>query len=160
MITSSNWSSLLSGTLNGNPIDYRTSTDTNIKAMGSPTLDLYVASWITKYPNNNIYITYSENVNNNGYNGYYTGNIENPTTYSVLKTNLDTLYYPHTDEYEHCIGYWLASPNAKSEGDMMMVHYEGGVGEFYYNGMKFGQDCSSKYYAFRPVVCLPSSLFE
>ena len=147
MTTSSNWSSLLIGILNGKSIDYSTSADTNIKAMGSPTLDLYVNSWNAKYPSNLIYTA----TNSNGY--YYVGNSENPTSTLVGKPNSDVLYYPHTSGYEDCYGYFLASPSAHGVDYLMDVCSNGEVRfKLYDYAYNYGVGD-----AFRPVICLPSS---
>ena len=158
MITTSNWNSLLTGTLNGTSIDYRSSTDINIKAMGSPTLDLYVNSWNEKYPSTPIYTAQTASAMGDGYYGYYVSKINNPPKTSEYNLTMvtapgysDTLYYPHTSNYESCFGYWLASPSAVMNGGMMLVGYYGGVANDSYGSA--GQ-------AFRPVICLPSSAFE
>ena len=153
MTTTLNWSSLLTGTLNGNNIDYRTSTDTNIKAMGSPTLDLYANSWNAKYPSNPIYTAQTASTMIDGYNGYYVSGTNNPPTtseYRVSKSTTDRLYYPHNKIYEKCHGYWLASPSAYSNGSVVHVECYGSVYSYGYGDTNF---------AFRPVVSLPSNIF-
>ena len=159
MIYKSNWSSLLIGTLNGIAIDYSTSSDTNIKAMGSPTLDLYVNSWNAKYPNNMIYTSYLSNVNYGGYDGYYIGSSENPTGGTVNNPNTDSLYYPYSTkydigQYDYCNGYWLASPSAFDSEVLMIVKYDGMV-----SGYTYGWGNNPRF-AFRPVICLPSSALQ
>ena len=155
----SNWSSLLIGTLNGTAIDYSTSSDTNIKAMGSPTLDLYVNSWNAKYPNNMIYTSYLSNVNHYGYDGYYIGSSENPTGGTVNKPNTDSLYYPYSTKYDigqldYCNGYWLASPSAAGDEVLMIVNYNGTI-----SGYPYGWGSNPRF-GLRPVICLPSSALE
>ena len=59
MSTKSNWNPLLTGTLNGTTIDYSQSTDTNIWAMGAPTIDLWVKSWNKSYSDDILYTLYS-----------------------------------------------------------------------------------------------------
>ena len=156
--TKDNWKDLLTGTLNGTAIDYRSSADTNIKAMASPTLELYVNSWNAKYPNDIIYTAQRENSNIDGLYGYYVSTTNNPPTtseYSAIMSNKigyhDVLYYPHTSKYESCDGYWLASPNANDASLLMAVQY---VGKVSYGGSYY-----TSTYAFRPVVCLPSNIF-
>ena len=165
MTTTSNWSSLLSGTLNGTAIDYTSTTDTNIKAIGSPTLELWQASWNAKYPNkaqtyttNQLYITSDST-------GYLVSRTNNPPTSSETSVsmsgsegykdsssgNYDTLYFPHSFQWNSTSGYWLASRSAIDTNYVMYV---------YYNGQVTGRRCSNSNYAFRPVVCLPSSVFE
>ena len=158
MSTKSNWTSLLTGTINGTPINYARTTDTNIWAMGSPTLDLYVNSWNTKYPADTIYTATTASAMSGGLNGYYVGLTENPGTfyldYQVMQAKEgynNTLYYPHKEGVDNCHAYWLASPSAYSAGDVVGVFYSGSVGLNYYDYY---------YMAFRPVVSLPSSILQ
>lgn len=144
MTKKSNWSGLLIGILNGNSIDYSTSSDTNIKAMGGPTLDVYVNSWNKQYPNSKIFIATNEN-------GYYVGSSENPTTFNVGEPNSDSLYCPYTNSFASCNGYWLASPSAKNTSNLMSIGHSGSVSYYGYTGTDR---------AFRPIICLPSSAFE
>ena len=153
--TKSNWSSLLSGTLNGTVIDYTNTTDENIYAMGSPTLDLWVKSWNTSYPEDTLYTHTRTGMSDSIGWGYYIGananltgsdiNLSSKTGYS------NTLYYPHTRDYNYCYGYWLASPAGYYANYVMYVHYDGGVrGNYYFIDS----------YAARPLVCLPSDILE
>ena len=158
MTTKSNWTSLLTGSINGTPINYAGTTDTNIWAMGSPTLDLYVNSWNTKYPADTIYTATTSTAMSDGLNGYYVGLTENPTTYTIGYQVMqakegynNTLYYPHQESVDGCGGYWLASPSASEVRFVMMVYYLGNVHNhfFHYNRV-----------AFRPVVSLPSNILQ
>ena len=160
MTTKSNWTSLLTGSINGTPINYAGTTDTNIWAMGSPTLDLYVNSWNTKYPADTIYTATTATSMSDGLNGYYVGTVEKPTTYwidyQVMQAKEgynNTLYYPHQEAVDNCYAYWLASPSAGSVDGMIDVDYDGCVGSvgiyYYYY-----------YMAFRPVISLPSNILQ
>ena len=155
MTTKSNWTSLLTGSINGTPINYAGTTDTNIWAMGSPTLDLYVSSWNTKYPVDAIYTATTATSMSDGLNGYYIGTAENPTTYWIDYSSNEgynnTLYYPHQEEFDNCYGYWLASPSAHYVDYLIYVYYYGYVD---YNGY------SLIGVAFRPVVSLPSDILQ
>ena len=155
MTTKSNWTSLLTGSINGKPINYAGTTDTNIWAMGSPTLDLYVNSWNTKFPADAIYTATTATSMSDGLNGYYVGTAENPTTYWIDYSSKEgynnTLYYPHQEEFDNCYGYWLASPSAGNESRVMGVYYYGDVYFDDYNGGSL---------AFRPVVSLPSNILK
>ena len=170
LTTKSNWSSLLTGTINGNAIDYTSSEDSNITAMGSPTLELYKNSWNAKYPNtstyttNQIYTATTSSAMSDGLNGYYVSKTNNPPTTSEYgaqmsgsqgypdATNANVLYYPHACEsaWNDTYGYWLASPSAygTKARDVILVYNHGMVDYNRYN---------YDLYACRPVVCLPSS---
>ena len=170
MTTRANWASLLKGTINGKSFDY-SSNDYNgtYDAMGSPTLDLYVQSWNAKYPNNDTYPTneiytgkrtgMSDTI---GWGYYVSRTNKTPTSTSVNMSGsegyksaaeADKLYYPHagTSDWNSCYGYWLASPSANLTNSVMRVYYDGRVSYSSY---------SYTYYAFRPLVCLPSSVLE
>ena len=158
MSTKSNWTSLLTGTINGTPINYAGTTDTNIWAMGSPTLDLYVNSWNTKYPADTIYTATTTSAMSDGLNGYYVGLTENPGTYyldyHVMQAKEgynNTLYYPHQEVFDNCYGYWLASPSAGGVNSAIYVDYDGYVS---------GNDYDSNHVAFRPIISLPSSILQ
>lgn len=124
-------------------------------AIGGPTLEMYIASWNEKYPNNLLYC------NNSTSTGYYVGEVNNPTSYNIdmsSKTGYsDTLYYPHTSAYNDCKGYWLASPSAD---------YNVRVDDYSYimtvlcDGNIYGWSNRSNYHLIgvRPVVCLPSGI--
>ena len=118
--------------------------------IGSPTLELYVNSWNAKYSGNTIYTATRTGMTDSIGWGYYVGDAENPTSTSVSRSNSDSLYYPHTSQYESCNGYWLASPSAYGDSDVMYVGYSGSVNINSYNYTNR---------AFRPVVCLPSNIF-
>ena len=170
MTTRANWASLLKGTINGKSFDY-SSNDYNgtYDAMGSPTLDLYVQSWNAKYPNNDTYPTneiytgkrtgMSDTI---GWGYYVSRTNKTPTSTSVNMSGsegyksaaeADKLYYPHagTSGWNSCSGYWLASPSADGTDYVMRVNYSGYV---------YASRYRSTGYAFRPLVCLPSSVLE
>ena len=149
MTEKSNWDSLLTGTLNGNPVnEIRTA---NVWAIGSPALDLYANSWNEKYPSDKIYIAQTKITMSDGYYGYYVGSSENQKTSYVIKSNSDSLYCPHTSMYESCGGYWLIAPWARSEDYVMFEYYDGHVGIV---------QCDDTSLAYRPVICLPSSILQ
>ena len=153
MTTKSNWDSLLTGTINGHAVsETRTA---NVWAMGAPTLDLWVNSWNATYPSDTLYTKYENPVSGETYDGYYIGDSANPnTTYIDLSSETgynNTLYYPHKEDVDNgnCYGYWLASPSAYDGYNVMNVSYNGYVDNDGYNYSS---------YAYRPVVCLPSSV--
>ncbi len=125
-------------------------------AIGSPTLNMWVASWNTKYPDEKIYC------NNDTTMGYYMGETNSPTSKWIAQKTMsartgykieekDNMYYPHKSIYNGCGGYWLASPaigDARSN-NVTNVYSDGGVG---YGSPDYG-DCG-----IRPVVCLKSSV--
>ena len=173
MTTTANWSDIINnGSVNGTALSNDVKSSANVWAMGSPTLDLWQASWNAKYPNkeetyttNQLYKAKRTGMSDTIGWGYYVSRTNNPPTTSetfvsmsgsegYIKSssgNYDTLYYPHSSTYSSCSGYWLASPSAIYANSVMLVSYSGSVSYGRYSGAN---------YAFRPVVCLPSSIFE
>ena len=154
--TASNWSSLLTGTLNGNAIDYRSSGDANVWAMGAPTIDLWVDSWNESNPENHIYAR-EGNTQSDGLKGYYVGTDNENTTTSQVRglDNSQTLYFSHDSGVnDECYGYFLASPGADDVHEVLYVYSDGGGGEL--------GKCDNDFalFAARPIVCLPSNILE
>ena len=122
--------------------------DTNYadKAIGGPTLEMWVASWNQKYGNEKkLYIDGGND--EDSVSGYKIGTSVNSMSTSISLSSFtngynDTLYFPHktvnndldndsTDE--ECYGYWLASPSASGSDDVMRVDCDGYVGSNFYN---------------------------
>ena len=152
MLTKTNWTSLLTGTINGTPIDYSETIDTNIWAMGSPTLEMYVNSWNTRFTDNILYTATTASAMSDGLNGYYIGTDENPTSYFVYNFSTDgyddPLYYPYQELVDSCHGYWLASPSAVNDDSVMGVGHNDSV----------GSDGGEYNMCFRPIISLPSNI--
>ena len=156
MLTKSNWTSLLTGTMNGTPIDYSGTTDTNIWAMGGPTLEMYTNSWNTKYPDNMLYLATTTSPMSDGLNGYYIGTTENPTSLYVYQFSTgdhynNTLYYPHQVLVDGCHGYWLASPSAANVNSVAAVGHNDSAGN---DGAGYNN------ISFRPIISLPTSIIQ
>ena len=123
-------------------------------AIGSPTLNMFVASWNEKYPDDKIYC------NKDTTKGYYVGLSTEPNSNCIDSSVMnqkegydDTLYYPYhvSVDSSSCYGYWLASP-ASHDDIIMIVGCNGAIGntgECYYDGV-FGFD----WFSLRPVVSL------
>ena len=145
MTTKSNWADLINtGKINGINLSSEVKSDTNVWAIGSPTLELWVNSWNTSYPSSMLYTA------TNTY-GYYVGTAENPTGYYVDISNGNQLYFPHSSTWNNCNGYWLASYSANGAYRLMRAYYVGSL-----SGMSY----DSIDWAFRPVIRLTSSLLE
>lgn len=120
-------------------------------AIGSPTLNMWVASWNEKYDDYKIYC------NNTSANGYYLGTQSKPKStlagssksegYQVEET--ENMYYPHKSTLEKCNGYWLASPSGTGTSSIYKVYgsYPVSYDNYNYN-----------YLSVRPVVSLLSSV--
>ena len=114
------------------------------EATGAPTLEMYIKSWNAKQYTQ-VYC------NNSTTTGYYVDVVEPPLTAYVNMAGTtgfsDTLYYPHTAMYNKCAGYWIASPSASREAQILSVNREGYIGNKNYYTSSYGV---------RPVVCIPA----
>lgn len=156
MTTKSNWIDLINnGKIDGKALSSEVTSDINVWSIGSPTLDLWVKSWNAKYPNDTAYTRYEASVDGEGFDGWYIGSEENPTTGKLTVSKMagfnQEVYLPHKDKLDGCKGYWIASPSYYGKEWLMCVHRDGRI---YYG--KY----SNAYYAFRPVIRLPSSILE
>lgn len=120
-------------------------------AIGSPTLEMWVASWNDWYPTDPIACNTSSN------RGYYVGVGTNSGTstsadLSSKKGYKNTLYFPHTTRiWENCDGYWIAAPGANSGNDRYVLNI--GCG-----GKIITNSHGTTRLTIRPVICLPSTV--
>ena len=102
LLNTGNWTGLVNTTY----ADY---------AIGSPTLEMWIASWNARYPGDTLYC------NNVGERGYYVGTTSSPTTPYITSSEMkdregygNDLYYLYPSlsgvKHEGVYGYWLASP--------------------------------------------------
>ena len=143
LLNSNNWSS------------YKDSGNKAEKAIGSPTVEMWMDSWNTRYPNSSDQI-YRKAGTSTSYPGYHVGTGENPSSYYIESSVMNKkegyknkLYYPHTSVYNSCNGYWLASPSADRGNYVLYVNRNGLVSNYNY---------SSSYLGVRPVVSLNSGI--
>ena len=121
-------------------------------AIGSPTLEMWVASWNEK-GYTPLYC------NNCTEEGYCIGLTDNPQSTRLediagLENSgyTDTLYFPYKESYEGCSGYFLASPSASEydlSSDLKGISPRGIIGNCEYD---------SSHYGIRPVVALKSNV--
>ena len=120
-------------------------------AIGSPTLEMLVASWNAEYPTQKLKF----GVNSTGYQiAKESGSLTTWISVADYEGFDNTLYYPHnkpgsTSTWNSCYGYWLASPSAFGTNLLLLMHYSGIVANTGY---------SNFYYGVRPVVCLKSTV--
>lgn len=112
--------------------------------IGGPTVEMFVASWNTKHPENKIYCNGTGSYSGCG---YYLGSKSGATTYYTNIGTSDSTYVK-TDKGK-ADGYWLASPSAPDSLYVMNVNYNGLVDGGNYFGGNNG---------FRPLVCLSSNV--
>ena len=141
LLNDNNWSS------------YKDSGNKAEKAIGSPTVEMWMDSWNARYPRDKVYRRASTSTS---YPGYYVGTSQDPTTTYIDSSVMSAkegynnkLYYPHTSSYNGTNGYWLASPAAYGSGSVLDVYCLGNVHASYYNNRGLGV---------RPVVSLNSGI--
>ena len=134
---------------------YKDSGNKAEKAIGSPTVEMWMDSWNARYPKSSdkIYRKASTSTSNPG---YYVGISQKPTSMSIdfqVMNKKDgysnKLYYPHTSEHNGTGGYWLASSSAGNSGWVLIVGAGGSVSADGYG---------RSYYGVRPVVSLNSGI--
>ena len=136
---------------------YKDSGNKAEKAIGSPTVEMWMDSWNARYPKSSDKI-YRKASTSTSYPGYYVGTSQNPSTYYIDSSVMSAkdgyrnkLYYPHTSLSNNfrTEGYWLASTSASNKDLVLYVYVNGAVGNFGYNINELGV---------RPVVCLNSGI--
>ena len=144
--------------------------DSSIQAIGTPTIDLWVASWNQK-GYTPLYLAIKPDADSGTYgNGYYMGTSPNPTGASVgtikdlpktgykgYSSSTDKVFYPTVSTNYYCFGYWLASPNcSNNEYRMSLIYWNSGLS--YSGGIASNPFNSDSGYGFRPVVSLSTDL--
>ena len=122
-------------------------------AIGTPTAEMFVASWNDKRAATNDTTTYNKKLSlvTNGTIGYYTNDITTSepaasnTTYQSIST-IDSLYIWSTASDT---SIRLASPSAGGTNDLMLAYCSGSVTHYNYRDANYGV---------RPVVCLKSTI--
>ena len=122
-------------------------------AIGTPTAELFVASWNAKRAATNDTTTYNKKLSlvANGTTGYYVNDIteSNPassnTTIQTISTS-DTLYIWSKVSNSYT---WLASPSGYNTNNLFIADINGNV---------YGNSYSNTYLGVRPVVCLSSNI--
>ena len=122
-------------------------------AIGTPTLEMWIDSWNSKY-GTQIYYSSKNSI------GYSVGEVANPdgTVDVELETKEgynDELYFPHNNVlyYDNNLGYFFASPSVSSTDRIARIWwYKGTIGTALYN------DSSTYSLGIRPVVRLQSTV--
>lgn len=134
---------------NSTKVKELTSRPIEFLSIGQPTLEMWVKSWNQKHGNLSMDENKSELYYVADETGYYIGTSENPSQKNVKVDNSDPLYYPHTNIYKSCRGYWLTSPSTNDFRSVMYVQYDGLLNFYFYNNSSASA---------RPIVCLPSDI--
>ena len=143
LLNDNNWSS------------YKDSGNKAEKAIGSPTVEMWMDSWNARYKKSSdqLYRKASTSTSNPG---YYVGTSPNPSTTCISSDTMkvkegysNKLYYPHTSVYNGTCGYWIASPCTEDNYILLSVYYSGDVS----NGSYI-----NKLLGVRPVVSLNSGI--
>ena len=125
LLDSSKWSSLAN-------IAFVDNTSTSV--IGSPTVEMWMASWNQKYTD-----TLAFDTNTRGYSvGVTKENLATSISYTEMQARQgykDSLFIPHSNTigessgryWNNCTGYWLASPSALDADYVMRVDFFGAV---------------------------------
>ena len=125
LLDSSKWSSLAN-------IAFVDNTSTSV--IGSPTVEMWMASWNQKYTD-----TLAFDTNTRGYSvGVTKENLATSISYTEMQARQgykDSLFIPHSNtigessgrHWNNCTGYWLASPSALDADYVMRVDFFGAV---------------------------------
>ena len=129
--------------------NYKDVGDKAENAIGSPTIEMWIDSWNSRYPKDKVYRRADVK------NGYCIGKSSNPQLNDRLEAKEMTrkegynnkLYYLHTgtNGWNGTSGYWVASPHADSARTLFFVSSNGAVTTY---------DYSSGAVSARPVVSL------
>lgn len=179
--TTAHWAGLINnGSMSGTPLSSDVKNNENVYAMGSPTIDLWVNSWNSEYPDSWLYTRYIEedevrgdeygslegNEMGNQYwdTGYVYGYTEHPYTYSInfsgtaayAIAEANNVYFPHKQKVSdgdggYCNAYFIGSPGVQLRGAIIRVEYDGTM---------YGGDYENTDAAYRPIIKLPSSVIK
>ena len=118
-------------------------------AIGSPTLEMFIASWNDVFTNSKI--SYYD-INQYGYILRKEG-----TSYAISLNDgkSNSLYFPYNIEIDGTTNYYLSSPSGNNIGWLSSII---GYNTTYQLGSK--SYWNNKYTAIRPLVCIPSDLLE
>ena len=120
------------------------------KAIGSPTVEMWMDSWNARYPEDKVYRKAGTNPR---YQGYFIGTNPDPTVSYTISSSVmsakdgynNKLYYPQNGAN----GYWLASTSAADSDRMIDVYCDGRVDYDMRTASSLGV---------RPVVCLGTEI--
>ena len=128
-----------------------------LEAIGTPTLEMWIASWNSVYQRNKLHFNNLNADNTISEKGLYIGTITDPTDLEITDEKMqifsgynNSLYYKHRDVVDNCKGYWLAAPSAVEFADSMFtVNASGGITSVNNENTDYG---------LRPVVCIKSNI--
>ena len=143
LLNPNNWTSYLDKEINGKrSAEY---------AIGSPTVEMWMDSWNTRYPKSSDKIYRKASTSETG---YYVGTSPNSIDSYAINVSGKTgynnkLYYPRISETSETRGYWLASPSVINTVNLLIIRYNGDVSNLNYYDSNMG---------LRPVVSLNSEI--
>lgn len=125
--------------------------DKGVTVIGSPTLEMWIASWNDLYPEDMIRCDENDN---NGYNVELVGT-SYVNTIPLGRGGMynNRLYFPYKSNQGLTNGYYIAAPGGGSTRGMACLRASG-------NMAMAGNIANSNELALRPVVCIPSDLLE
>ena len=143
LLNENNWTSYLDEEING-----KRKAE---KAIGGPTVELWMDSWNARYPGQEVYC---DSANENGYKvRTSSGSATNDIGLNRNKNNGGELYFANNfsslkDGSNTVDYYWLASPAANQGAYLLRVS----------SGYVYNDIYNSYFGGLRPVVCLKSNI--
>ena len=132
-------------------LDSEDGTGNAEKAIGSPTIEMWMDSWNARYPKDKLY-----RKTNTNYRGYMVGVSEDISVSGIDSSVMNKkvgynnkLYYSHPKDDDSTWAYWLASPSEKGENYLISVWEIGSIG---------GSDYYNSDISIRPVVSLKDGI--
>ena len=132
-------------------LDSEDGTGNAEKAIGSPTIEMWMDSWNARYPKDKLY-----RKTNTNYRGYMVGVSEDISVSGIDSSVMNKkvgynnkLYYSHPKDDDSTWAYWLASPSEKGEDYIISVWEIGSIG---------GSDYYNSDISIRPVVSLKDGI--
>ena len=132
-------------------LDSEDGTGNAEKAIGSPTIEMWMDSWNARYPKDKLY-----RKTNTNYRGYMVGVSEDISVSGIDSSVMNKkvgynnkLYYLHPKDDDSTWAYWLASPSERGEDYIISVWEIGSIG---------GSDYYNSDISIRPVVSLKDGI--
>lgn len=152
ILNTSNWNVLLTSALTTK------AGVNNVKAVGSPTVEMWMESWNKVYPRDQLECQKDPADTSYGYQVKLT-NEGSWYSYVLLTSHAgtkNTLYCPRnspindTGTSQQCRGYWLGSPSSGGKTRVIYVT-SGSVAQV---------ECSNVEHSIRPIICLPTDILS
>ena len=132
-------------------LDSEDGTGNAEKAIGSPTIEMWMDSWNARYPNDKLYRKASTS-----YPGYFVGTSENQNSYYIANDVMNKKDGFKNSLYYIGQAYWLASPCAGNISGLFDIGYDGYI--YHNNDYDYHWGTETDGIGIRPVVSLKDGI--